>query len=142
MYKELETLQSKLEYLNTHNKNYTKEQGFYIDDCLQIVNRLLQEVKPEKERVIARIETDKNFAEYGKCLLIFPDDSYDNTYRTAYISQVTGYGEGDYNTMIRQSRPATPEETQESIDWYCKAYNESPENLRVVKKAKIKYRRY
>lgn len=142
MHKELESLQSKLEYLNADNKNYTKAQELYIDDCLQIVNQLLREVKPEKERVIVRIETDKRFAEYGKFLLIFPDDSLDITYKTVYISQVTGYGEGDYYTMIKQSRPATPEETQQAIDWYCKAYSESPENLRAVKKTKIKYRKY
>lgn len=49
----LKVLKDNLEWLSTHNKNYTKQQYYTIEDCLEIVekhlNNDLQESKKLKE---------------------------------------------------------------------------------------------
>ena len=67
-------------------------------------------------KIIARIETTKNCYEYNKPLLILLDEPA-NWGLVAYCS-ATGHGEGDYKTLLKQSRPATEEEATEIVKLY------------------------
>lgn len=80
-------------------------------------------------RVIVRIETVKNFIEYGKPLLILLDQPA-NPGRVCFCS-ATGHGEGDYNVLLKQSRSATDEEIKNAL----KAYGyDGVKDLKIVKK--------
>lgn len=80
-------------------------------------------------RVIVRIETDKRFYEYGKPLLILLDEPA-NRGRVCYCS-ATGHGEGDYSALLQQSRPATPDETENALKFY--GYDDI-KDLKIVKR--------
>lgn len=67
-------------------------------------------------RVIVRIETTPDTAEYGKPLLILLDASA-NWGKVAYCSW-TGHGEGLYYPLMKQSRKATPEEVENALKLY------------------------
>lgn len=38
----MQELKKKLEYLATHNKNYTKKQYYTILDCLELIEELMK----------------------------------------------------------------------------------------------------
>lgn len=80
-------------------------------------------------RVIVRIETTKNCFEYNKPLLILLDERSNWGY-VAYCS-ATGHGEGEYKALLKQSRPATPEEAIKAVDLY--GYN-TIKDLKIVKR--------
>ena len=80
-------------------------------------------------RAIVRIETTKNCFEYDKPLLILLDEPSNWDY-VAYCS-ATGHGEGEYKALLKQSRPATPEEAIQAVDLY--GYN-TIKDLKIVKK--------
>lgn len=67
-------------------------------------------------RVIVRIETTPDTAEYGKPLLILLDAPA-NWGKVAYCSY-TGHGEAYYYNLLKQSRKATKEEAEKAIKLY------------------------
>ena len=67
-------------------------------------------------RVIVRIETTPDTAEYGKPLLILLDEPA-NWGKVCYCSW-TGHGEGYYYNLLKQSRRATKEEAENAIKLY------------------------
>lgn len=80
-------------------------------------------------RVIVRIETNKNFIECDTPTLILLDEPSNWGY-VAYCS-ATGHGEGEYKALLKQSRPATPEEAIKAVDLY--GYN-TIKDLKIVKR--------
>ena len=40
IHEKLEELKNKLEWLSTHNKNYTKQQYYIINDCLELIKTI------------------------------------------------------------------------------------------------------
>ena len=79
------------------------------------------------ERVIVRIENQMSFYECGMPILIFidaPTIKGDVLYCSA-----TGHGEGDYNAILKQTRPATNEEIENL--WF---YGYDLEDFKLVKR--------
>lgn len=60
------------------------------------------------ERLIIRIEKNKKFIEYNKPLLIFIDEIDAAGFVTCV--SYTGHTSGEYNALIKQTRPITPAE--------------------------------
>ena len=65
----------------------------------------------KKERLIIRIENDSNYIEYNKPILIFIDD-VNPVNHTITLATYTGHTCGEYNAVIQQTRPITPEELE------------------------------
>lgn len=61
-----------------------------------------------KNRIIIRIDKLKKFIEYGHPVVIFLDEPANNG--MVFYAGYTGSGEGDYNALIKQTRPITDEE--------------------------------
>lgn len=80
-------------------------------------------------KIIVRVETIKKCYEYNKPLLILLDEP--TKWGCVAYCSATGHGEGDYKTLLKQSRPATEEEATEAVDFY--GYN-TIKDLKIVKR--------
>lgn len=81
------------------------------------------------ERVVLRIDNLKSYQEYGHPVLIFIDGP-SNKGQVLYCA-ATGHGEGDYNALIKQTRPMT----QSELDGYHgEIYGYKLSDFKIVKK--------
>ena len=74
----LESIKARLEYLSTHNKNYTKKQYFEIDDCLNDVKSLNRELYGEK---VVFYEEPNEYTGEIDILAVFPGFKDEWTHR-------------------------------------------------------------
>lgn len=81
------------------------------------------------ERLMLRIETDKQYYEYGTPLLIFVDDVGERG--LVYYCSATGHGYGQHQALIAQSRPMTKEEIE---SFHGTIYGYNLNDFKIVKR--------